>query len=80
METIGLFNEIKEKFPFCFFTRKGRIIKMHGASMHDGLKAFEFTRFSFPYKLGLHHEIADYLEENEYYAELKDEEMLIKKK
>ena len=79
METVELFNKIKEKFPFCLFTHKGKIIKMHEASMHDGLKAFEFTRFSFPYKLGLHYEIANYLEENKYYYELKDEKLLIKK-
>ena len=78
MENTELFDILKEKFPLCIFTHKGTTIKMHDISMHDGFKAFDFTKFSYPYKLGVHHEIAYFLEKKGYYAEAKGESLLIK--
>lgn len=79
MTTLELFEEIKEKFPMCFFTHKGKCIKVHDESTIDGFAVCDFTKFKFPYKLGIHHRLADYLEEKEYEADInKNNELIIK--
>lgn len=79
MDPLELFNDMKVLFSTCFLTHKGRTIKVHAESIIDGLPSYNFTKFKFPYKLGIHYKLADYLEDKGYYAELnKSDELIIK--
>jgi hypothetical protein len=79
MEPIDLFEELKEKFPTCFFTSKGRRIIIHDDSCIDGLPAYNFTSFQFPYKVGLNYKLYEYLKEKGWYTEFnKNGELVIK--
>jgi hypothetical protein len=80
MELINLFEELKEKFLSCFFTHKGNKIKVHEESIHQGIPVYDFTQFKFPYKLGIHYELVDYLDKNGFYTSLnKNGELTIQK-
>ena len=79
MKINELIELLKEEFPICFFTMKGYKIKVHPESMVDGMRAYSFTNFKFPYKLGVHYRLTNYLEDKGYFAEPKDEELFIKK-
>jgi hypothetical protein len=79
MDTKELFEELKKNFPLCFFTLKGNKIKAHEGSMLSGVPLYSFTKFSFPYKLGVHFEFTAFLEEHNSYTEIKDGELVIKK-
>ena len=80
MTTIELFEKLKEKFPLCFFTHKGNIILIHEESMIDGYRAYGFTRFKFPYLLGVHHELSHFISDNGFYNDFnKNNELIIKK-
>jgi hypothetical protein len=79
MDLPSLFEELKEKFPECFFTCKGRRIVIHEGSYIDGYKAYNYIDFKFPYKLGLHYKLSDYLEKVGWYSDRnKNDEVVIK--
>jgi len=80
MEVLDLFEMLKEKFPTCFFTHKGKLIKIHLESYIDGLPAFQFTQFKYPYRLGLHYTLADLLDEHKFFSDFdKQGEVIIRK-
>ena len=80
METKDFFEELKKNFPLCFFTLKGNKIKAHEGSVVSGFPLYNFTRFSFPYKLGVHFEFANFLEEYNAYAKIgKEGELVIRR-
>lgn len=79
METKDFLEELKKEFPLCFFTLKGNKIRAHEGSMVNGTPLYNFTKFSFPYKLGVHFEFANFLEEYNSCAEIKDGELVIRK-
>jgi len=79
MKPNELLEDLKNEFPMCFLTIKGYKIKVHLESMVDGMRAYSFTDFKFPYKLGVHYRLANYLESKGYFTELKNEELFIKK-
>ena len=79
MEVINFLEDLNEKFPQCFFTKRGNKIIVHENSYIDGEMAYTFVKLKDPYELGINIKLSSYLEEKGYYWEInKKDEVVIK--